>query len=118
MFCIADIHECVSGDNDCHVNANCQNTVGSYTCTCMAGYRGNGRTCEGTCILHRAVTQLIGYMENTAFDVWLYTLLGDAPVRNYWSVSIGILFAALGKVAILCDLVNHDIGDFNIMPKA
>ena len=58
-------------------------------------------------VLLRAVTQLVGYMENTAFDLWLYTLLGDAPVRNYWSVSIGILFAALGKVAILCDLVNR-----------
>ncbi|KAK3739562.1 hypothetical protein QZH41_006374 [Actinostola sp. cb2023] len=31
--------------NTCHVNANCTNTDGSYTCKCKAGYHGDGRTC-------------------------------------------------------------------------
>ena len=31
----------------CHVNAACNNTIGSYQCKCVAGYEGNGLNCEG-----------------------------------------------------------------------
>ena len=41
-----DINECSSA-NICHVNAICINTNGSYTCTCMEGYSGDGVECEG-----------------------------------------------------------------------
>ena len=44
---IADIDECSSGHR-CHNNATCQNTVGSYTCTCVNGYTGDGINCTGT----------------------------------------------------------------------
>ena len=29
------------------VNAYCNNTVGSFNCTCNSGYTGNGTTCAG-----------------------------------------------------------------------
>ena len=31
----------------CHANATCNNTDGSYTCTCSTGYSGDGVTCDG-----------------------------------------------------------------------
>ncbi|XP_038055917.1 ephrin type-A receptor 3-like [Patiria miniata] len=40
-----DIDECLKGTDDCHDNAGCTNTEGSYTCSCNTGYRGSGRTC-------------------------------------------------------------------------
>ena len=41
-----DINEC-SGDI-CGENANCENTVGSYICTCKSGYaRRNMTGCSG-----------------------------------------------------------------------
>jgi uncharacterized repeat protein (TIGR02543 family) len=41
-----DINECVSQAlNFCNVNASCTNTIGSYTCSCNAGYIGDGITC-------------------------------------------------------------------------
>ena len=46
---ILDIDECVEGQSDCHANATCMNTVGSFTCTCNAGSAGDGKTCFGTC---------------------------------------------------------------------
>ncbi|RMX47721.1 hypothetical protein pdam_00012358, partial [Pocillopora damicornis] len=44
--CKKDIDECAAGTQDCSKNAVCNNTKGSYNCSCKPGYSGNGRTCE------------------------------------------------------------------------
>ena len=36
--------------HNCHADANCTNTKGSFYCTCLNGYSGNGVTCMGTYI--------------------------------------------------------------------
>ena len=42
----ADINECGSDDsNNCHENAQCSNTDGSYNCACNPGYTGDGVVC-------------------------------------------------------------------------
>ncbi|KAL9968087.1 hypothetical protein ACROYT_G026416 [Oculina patagonica] len=48
VSCFAnDVDECASDDaNDCHPNALCNNTDGSYTCHCFSGYQGDGRNCS------------------------------------------------------------------------
>ena len=43
----ADINECADGLDDCGANANCVNTIGSFECQCVDGFRGNGRFCAG-----------------------------------------------------------------------
>lgn len=40
-----DVDECLAGTDDCDANATCANTPGSFTCTCNAGYSGDGATC-------------------------------------------------------------------------
>ena len=42
-----DIDECSASIRVCDVNANCQNTPGSYVCSCKAGFTGDGKTCAG-----------------------------------------------------------------------
>ena len=62
----ADLDECATNQHQCHANAQCDNSNGSYRhgaktscfrlwtfdvipdyrCTCMQGYRGNGQKCE------------------------------------------------------------------------
>ena len=52
-----DINECHVNDlaqehvveysHNCHADANCTNTKGSFYCTCHHGYYGDGVTCQG-----------------------------------------------------------------------
>lgn len=40
-----DINECHMKPSKCHVNADCINELGGYSCKCKPGYFGNGNTC-------------------------------------------------------------------------
>ncbi|XP_030384738.1 multiple epidermal growth factor-like domains protein 8 [Scaptodrosophila lebanonensis] len=45
-----DVDECGLGLHDCHKEAKCTNTQGSYNCHCRRGYVGDGRfSCMRTC---------------------------------------------------------------------
>ena len=46
-FFFADINECKAGKHNCGANANCQNTKGSFVCTCKPGSSGDGVSCTG-----------------------------------------------------------------------
>ncbi|XP_065180017.1 sushi, von Willebrand factor type A, EGF and pentraxin domain-containing protein 1-like [Sycon ciliatum] len=51
FYALSDIRECNNETlHDCHRDAQCNNTVGSYTCSCLTGYAGNGTYCESKCI--------------------------------------------------------------------
>ncbi len=41
-----DVDECGTLKHECDAHADCENTEGSYTCECYAGYEGDGFTCE------------------------------------------------------------------------
>ncbi|MBT9557017.1 MAG: OmpA family protein [Myxococcales bacterium] len=42
-----DVDECGdAGLNDCADSADCTNTPGAYSCTCQAGFEGDGKTCQ------------------------------------------------------------------------
>ena len=41
-----DIINC-ENDDGCHDNATCSDANGSYTCTCIEGFSGNGFSCTG-----------------------------------------------------------------------
>ena len=47
LFC-ADINECeIDFLHNCHGDAQCTNSVGSYICYCNSGYTGDGKHCTG-----------------------------------------------------------------------
>lgn len=59
-FCVcvcSDVDECALG-SDCDEHASCQNTEGSYTCTCTHPYSGDGKNCTGNEDLWNAIKTL------------------------------------------------------------
>ena len=46
-----DINECISGSAECHDNATCTNSDGSYECTCDIGFSGDGFNCTSEIIV-------------------------------------------------------------------
>ena len=50
LLYLSDIDECLS--DPCHSNATCNNTIGSFTCTCVNGYSGDGILCTGKFQFH------------------------------------------------------------------
>ena len=51
FFCFTDIDECSNGDDKCHPEADCANTLGSYNCSCNLGFEGDGFDCKRKYIL-------------------------------------------------------------------
>ena len=47
MLFNTDIDECADNNGACSPDANCTNTPGSFTCTCIEGYSGDGINCSG-----------------------------------------------------------------------
>ena len=42
----SDINECATNAHDCApVGGDCDNTLGGFTCSCLPGYSGDGKTC-------------------------------------------------------------------------
>ncbi len=44
---VVDIDECKDALHDCHSQATCANTKGSFICTCNVGWSGSGQECSG-----------------------------------------------------------------------
>ena len=67
-----DVKECVEGLHGCDPNAICDNTVGSYNCTCRPRLIGDGRnSCISTSkdVNHFVWTRCQrGKLESTAYD--------------------------------------------------
>ena len=51
----SDVNECLT-ERPCDGNATCADTLGSYTCTCNAGFTGDGLTCQSKSIHNSVVT--------------------------------------------------------------
>ncbi|XP_073251470.1 angiopoietin-related protein 7-like [Porites lutea] len=76
---VTDIDECSASSPVCDINANCFDTLGSYNCTCKAGYTGDGKTCQAfykSCAEHYKAGQRISGVYRVdpdnagAFDVY------------------------------------------------
>ena len=54
-----EIAGCSDGGHECHEHASCNETEGSFVCTCNAGYSGDGISCEGQFTIKDAVKSVL-----------------------------------------------------------
>ena len=85
---ISDSNECTLGTHNCHGNATCMNTDGSFSCACDAGYSGNGVNCSGSelyCpfvfIFRLTRTLIYGYHINLLFFNLIFSK--SLPLESY-----------------------------------
>ena len=79
--------------NDCHPNASCVNTQGSYNCSCNPTYIGNGSICEGKFFIFRLRNLIMYVLLNVTkehaelviqiFDMRKQKSLSPNTPRNY-----------------------------------
>ena len=74
--------------HNCHVDANCSNTRGSFYCTCHTGYSGDGVTCIGKFTRIDTITLPIDNMADSVFPLPLPLLpcLSFLLGRRLWSL--------------------------------
>ena len=67
-FICTDINECMRGTHDCDLNADCNDTVGSFLCTCHSGYEETGSVCTSK--------------ENKQYDRYPFTIKPYLHIEN------------------------------------
>ena len=78
VFFLTDYDECKDPKlNECHEKAKCTNTEGSYNCTCIDGYVGDGFLCQG----------MVAILLFASLSVTMWCLLWGREVKrteNLW----------------------------------
>ena len=86
IYGFSDIDEC-KGNHSCHVNAKCNNTLGSHVCECQVGCTGNGQNCTGE--INFFVTIFTSVKEITPVT-WMLSAI--TPLDHmYVNVKLGVL---------------------------
>ena len=71
-FFFSDLGECQTGNDNCHLFAECTNTLGSFTCTCSAGFGGNGVNCSGVIKDHMIRAKYVKIVTGIALLVMMH----------------------------------------------
>lgn len=67
----SDINECSSGTDNCHYNAVCFDSDGSFTCICPEGYEGDG---VAECESEKIVAVIFANFDQWVFSVVILSL--------------------------------------------
>ena len=114
---ITDINECASSEtNECHTNAVCNNTDGSFVCRCLDGYQGDGRSCTGKRFTFAHVCWLFGGFMIISCDLLSILVIITAVYLyvydklNYTCILIGSYLWSIGGQTHWWRQINVTLG--------
>ena len=94
-----DIDECADSNlNNCSLNANCSDSIGSYDCTCSAGYVGDGYFCDGKSVNKLGQISFYIILFHHSIQVNVYYLLIITFLIILYHCSKQILMSALTQL--------------------
>ena len=100
VMLFSDIDECITGTHHCSADAVCNNTKGSYNCTCNPGYNGDGRNCQGEIKALRLTNSINVYKPSSPTSLYSFifhgTLITCTSIVSY-SRSIVLFFVLLSS---------------------
>ena len=78
-----DIDECAANTHDCAAEATCTNNEGSFICTCLDGFQGNGNTCKGknTYIVRKRCNNCCLHIRIHSANMSKHSLKGRSDVK-------------------------------------
>jgi hypothetical protein len=91
---LLDVNECSTAPEKCDRNANCSNTVGSFTCACLPGYSGDGIVnCRGkySRILYSTIREVCH------FNIYHNN---NATSHNYPNIGISYFLLIVLKISL------------------
>ena len=78
-----NVDECTTGDNECDANAHCTDNDGSYTCECLGGWTGDGRSCMDFEECKDMMERGVSHTGNEWIDGNTYGARGLTLMSNY-----------------------------------
>nr|XP_058960212.1 uromodulin-like [Pocillopora verrucosa] len=115
-----DADECNTSVSVCDVNADCKNTLGSYRCSCRAGFSGDGHTCKDidecasgvhNCHISASCTNTVGSFKCSCNQPYIGDGRSCIPLpsecQNYQSLTGGDRKITYGNQNTVCDRGIH-----------
>ena len=93
------MNECLTDNGGCHGNAICNNTEGSHSCECKAGYLGSGLYCIGKDLICHRVSKLPFNYNNSI----CHSVTCDARISE--TVTSGCNISFISKVTIHMQII-------------
>ena len=81
-----DVNECDTLGHNCHENAECSDTDGSYTCSCVDGYTGNGTFCSSKRCAYNFCFMLPVQFE--CILIILFQILMNVPIPHITALNL------------------------------
>ena len=85
---ITDNDECFLGTDNCHQFSQCHNTMGSFSCSCQAGYEGDGVSeCNGKYLILNTILSpdSICIIIHIEFIILLYFIIIISLYQYYFN---------------------------------